>query len=105
MTIVLRLKAKARCDSLDETSVKMLTAKRVEMGLMEKVRQLEADKAALEGRITHLAENETATNFGFGAELEQSQKEVCRMQQQHEAAAKQVIITDDAACMYRHQCF
>ena len=57
---------------------------------MDKVQQLESDKAALEERVTQLA---GGGEVGAGAELEESQREVCRLRQiveEYKAAISEV---------------
>ena len=61
---------------------------------MDKVQQLEADKAALEQRVTHLAGDGVAQGVII-TELEENRGELCRLRQAveiHEATVKQVLI-------------
>ncbi len=89
------VKATERRNTLDGLSAKQQAALQEEASLVDKVRQLETDKAALEERVTQLAGEETSRG-GVSAELEESKREVSRLQQaveEHEAAAKQVNLT------------
>ena len=84
------VKATERRNTLDGLSAKQQAALQEEVSLVDKVRQLETDKAALEERVTQLAEEEAA--YG-GAKLEESKREVSLLRQaleEHEAAANQV---------------
>ncbi len=89
------LKATENRSTLEDMSAKLQTALRAEAGLANKVQQLEADKVSLEERVRQLVGEETARG-GVNAELEESNKKVCRLRlaiEEHEAAAKQVIYT------------
>ncbi len=95
MIVVLNLKATESQVNLDCMSVKLQTALQEEVSLIDKLRQLEVDKAALEERVKQLA-GEGAANGSIVAELEERRCEVCRLQhsvEEHEVAAKQVLIT------------
>ncbi len=79
-------------NTLDDLSSKLQTALRAEVSLVDKVQQLEKDKASLEERITQLAEEGVAQGIRR-SELEDSKSEMCRLRQAlevHEAAARQV---------------
>jgi hypothetical protein len=67
-------------------SSQLQTALREEVSLVDKVQQLETDKAALEERVKQLAREGGA---GAGVELEESKEEVFRLRQaveEHKAA-------------------
>ncbi len=82
-------------NKLDYITTKLQAALQEEVCLVDKVQQLEMDKAALEERVTQLA-GEGDVMGGIHAELEESSREVCRLKlavEEHEAAAKQVLVS------------
>ncbi len=86
-------KATENRNTLDDLSAKQQAALQAEASLVDKVQQLEMDKAALEERVTQLAGE--GAEQGITAELEESRGEIFRLRQSvgaHEAAAKQVLI-------------
>jgi hypothetical protein len=79
---------------LSGLSSKLQTGLREEVGLVDKVQQLETDKAALEVRVTQLTEEGAARGgVGTGEELEDSRREVSRLLlavEEHKAAYAEV---------------
>ncbi len=89
------MKATGNFNALDEQSAKLQTALRAEVGLADKVQQLETDKASLDERVAQLA-GEGVKQEVLRSELEEVRSETCRLRQAvevHEAAARQVLIT------------